>query len=105
MYPNAVWMAAELATYGFVIGFIYRKFKAKEILRIYISLILSMLSGRIAWGVVKALLLGLGGNSFTLAAFITGGFVDSLLGIVLQLILIPLLLTIIKKYSPNNEKE
>ena len=24
LYPNAVWMALELATYGFVIGFVYR---------------------------------------------------------------------------------
>ena len=97
IYPNAVWMALELATYGIVIGFLYSKFKNKTVKSVYISLLFAMLAGRIVWGVTKACLLGVGGKAFTFAMFITGGFVDALLGIVLQLILIPLIMEIINK--------
>ena len=31
IYPNAVWMAAELATYGLVSGFLYSKVRKKQI--------------------------------------------------------------------------
>ncbi|MBQ9975447.1 MAG: ECF transporter S component [Clostridia bacterium] len=95
LYPNAVWMALELMTYGAVSGIVYSKTRRK-----YLSLILAMLSGRIVWGIAKAVLLGIAGKSFGLAAFITGGFVDALLGIVIQLILIPL---IVKAYERVNK--
>ncbi len=100
IYPNAVWMALELAAYGGVFGLLYNAFGKKGILRLYASLIISMLAGRTVWGIAKAVLLGVGGNSFTLTAFITGGFVDSALGIVIQLILIPLIVKITKKKMP-----
>ncbi len=97
IYPNAVWMAIELATYGFVIGFIYYKLKFKSIKGVYISLVSAMLIGRIAWGVSKAILLGIGDNAFTISMFITGGFIDALPGIILQLILIPSIMMILNK--------
>ena len=97
IYPNALWMATELATYGLVIGLIYSLFKNKNLKSIYISLISAMLSGRIVWGIAKTILMGIGGKSFTFALFITGGFIDALPGIILQLILIPLIMKIIIK--------
>lgn len=90
IYPNAVWMSLELATYGYVAGIIYTKSK-KTLVWIYVSLISAMVTGRVVWGVTKALLLGLAGNAFTPVAFITGGFLDAIPGIILQLILIPLI--------------
>jgi len=51
----------------------------------------AMIAGRITWGISKAVLLGLGGKPFTMAMFIAGGFTDALLGIALQLVLIPLI--------------
>ena len=56
-----------------------------------------MLSGRIVWGIAKTILMGIGSKSFTFALFITGGFIDALPGIILQLILIPLIMKIIIK--------
>jgi hypothetical protein len=97
IYPNAVWMASELMTYGFVIGFMYNKIKIKNILGIYISLISAMISGRIIWGIAKTILLGIGGKSFTVFAFITGGFIDAFPGIVIQLVLIPTIVLIVKR--------
>ncbi len=102
IYPNAVWMALELCAYGFFIGLLYDLFKEKNIKAVYISLISSMLCGRIVWGISKALLLGLKGTAFTFTAFITGGFIDAFPGIILQLILIPLIIGIIKRNYKNN---
>ncbi len=95
LYPNAVWMAAELLTYGLVIGFIYKKLP-KNLTCLYLSLILSQISGRIIWALTKAVLLGVDGKSFTFAMFITGGFIDALPGIFLQLILIPTIIVLLK---------
>lgn len=98
LYPNAVWMAAELATYGFVIGLLYEKLPIKnQILRIYTSLISSMIAGRIVWGIVKAVLLGVADKKFTFALFWAQGFLDAVPGIILQLILIPLIVSLIEK--------
>lgn len=92
MYPNAVWMALELAAYGLVIGLVY-----KYTLKKYLSLIIAMIAGRVVWGIAKAVLLGLLGKPFGITAFITGGFVDAVPGIVLQLILVPLIFTAYEK--------
>ncbi len=97
IYPNACWMALELATYGFVLGILYYKSKRKDLKWLYFSIFTAMLSGRIVWGIAKAVLLGVGGKTFTLLAFVTGGFLDAILGIVLQLILIPIIVKLIEK--------
>ena len=51
IYPNAVWMALELATYGLVVGLLYFNLKTSGLKRVYISLISAMLAGRIVWGI------------------------------------------------------
>lgn len=97
LYPNAVWMSAELAAYGGVIGFLYRRIKGKPLLALYSSLISAMVAGRLVWGIAKAVLLGVAGKAFTWEAFFVGGFADALPGILLQLILIPSVMMIIEK--------
>ena len=97
IYPNAVWMALELATYGLVIGLLYLKKKETKKGYLFFCLGMSMIAGRIVWGFAKALLLGLGGKSFTIEAFIVGGFVDAVPGIILQFILIPFIIGLYEK--------
>lgn len=97
LYPNAVWMSIELATYGFFIGFLYFRIKSKNTKGVYISLLSAMIAGRVTWGISKAVLLGLNGKAFTVSMFITGGFIDAVPGIILQLILIPLIMELINK--------
>lgn len=97
LYPNALWMAAELATYGFVIGFIYSRIGKKDLKTVYISLLSAMISGRIVWGITKWTLLGLNGKPFLFSMFLTGGFIDALPGIILQLVLIPLIMSMLNK--------
>ena len=98
IYPQAVWMSLELLTYGLIIGLVYCIFKKKTILNIYISLITSMLLGRVVWGIAKAWLLGLAGKAFTFEMFVVGGFIDAAPGILLQLILIPTVVKIVEKF-------
>lgn len=96
-YPNCIWMALELATYGLTAGLLYRHCLKKQLFWCYLSLIISMLAGRVVWGIAKALLLGVGQDAFTLSAFISGGFLTALPGIILQLIVIPPLVRALDK--------
>ena len=105
MYPNAVWMAAELAAYGFFTGFLFARFKRKNTAAVYISLVLSMVFGRCVWGVVKAVLLGLKGKAFTFAAFVSGGIVDAFPGIIIQLVIIPVIIKVFLKKRILTEDE
>ena len=97
IYPNAVWMALELATYGGVIGWFYQKSTKKNIISVYFSLIIAMLLGRIMWGFSKTVLLGISGKSFGFEAFLVGGFLDAIPGIILQLVLIPAMMALLHK--------
>lgn len=89
LYPTAIAMAFELATYGFVIGLLYSRSKWQCVRALYRCLIIAMLAGRVSWGIVEVLLLGLGGQGFTFQAFVMGAFVNAVPGIALQLLLIP----------------
>ena len=97
MYPSAISMAFELATYGFVIGYMFSKSKWTCMKSLYRSLIVSMISGRVVWGLVQAILLGLGENGFTLSMFIGSAFLKAIPGIILQLVLIPAIMLVLKK--------
>lgn len=96
LFPTAVAMAFELAGYGFMTGFLYKRLP-KNLPGIYISLVSAMLFGRVLWGIVRALLTLAGNNTFSFAVFIADGFTSAIPGIVLQLIVIPVLLTALQR--------
>ena len=93
LYPTAISMAVELCIYGLAIGFIYGLFKKQNLLAVYIALIPSMILGRIAWGGCQTVLLSMQGNVFSLQAFLAGAFLNAIPGIILQLLLIPAVMT------------
>lgn len=97
LYPNAVAMAFELATYGFVAGYLYSRNKYKCIKALYKCLLISMIAGRIVWGVAEVILLGAGGDTFTVSAFIAGALAKAVPGIILQLVLIPAIMVALGK--------
>ncbi len=97
LYPNAIWMAFELSTYALVIGVLYQMVKNKHIGYLYMCLGVSMVSGRIVWGATKAILLGIANTPITMKALIIGGVVDAIPGIILQLVLIPMIMHLIRK--------
>lgn len=96
-YPSAVSMAFELAAYGASIGAVDRLFPRKTIGSTYVSLLSAMILGRLVRGAVQWLLLGVFGNGYSFAAFWAGGVTEAIPGIILQLILIPPLMTLIRK--------
>jgi len=92
MFPMAVGMAFELLTYGLVTGILSRR------KNIYATLISAMVAGRIVLGIANAVLIGFFTNdSYTWSMFISGAFVTALPGIIIQLILIPIILTALTK--------
>lgn len=95
MYPVAIAMAFELATYGAVAGWLFNKGKWQCVISLYRSMICAMLAGRIVWGIVEVILLGL--NGFTWMMFISGAFITALPGIILQLVLIPMVMVALDK--------
>ena len=99
IYPKGIGMALELATYGLVIALCYGLFRKKGLLAIYTSLIVAMLAGRAVWGAAQCILLGLGENGFTFAAFLASAFLNAIPGIIIQLILIPALVFVLQKYT------
>lgn len=90
LLPSAVCMAFELATYGFLTGFLAPKMK-KNIGALYLSLIAAMLCGRAVWGLASAIVYGFMGTAFTWKLFFMGAFVNAVPGIAIQLVLIPAL--------------
>lgn len=95
LMPNAVGMCLELATYGFISGYLYR-YLPKTKFNVYFSLICAMLLGRIVWGVGRVLLLNLGGYAFSWSAFIAGAVLNCIPGIVVQIVLVPLIVFALK---------
>ena len=93
---TAIAMSFELGTYGVVSGLLYRRLP-KNLAGIYISLITAMITGRIVWGIVRVAMTGMAGEVFTWAMFLAGAFTTAIPGIIIQLILIPVLVTAIKK--------
>ena len=97
MFPSAIAMAFELATYGFVIGILFQKARWKCIKSLYRCLVISMVAGRVVWGIVQCILLGLGENGFTISMFVSGAIVKAIPGIILQLMLIPTVMLLLGK--------
>lgn len=95
-FPTAVAMAFELAGYGFLTGFLYKRLP-KNLGGIYASLICAMLGGRVLWGIVRALLTLAGNNTFSFAVFIADGFIGAIPGIILQLIVIPVMIAALQR--------
>ena len=96
LFPTGTAMAFELAVYGCLTGALYRKLP-KKIINIYIALISAMFAGRIMWGLVQLILSGITKNPFTFKAFLTGGFITALPGIVCHILLIPPIVMALKK--------
>ncbi len=94
--PTGIAMAFELAVYGFASGILY-KLLPKKNAYIYIELIVSMIIGRVVWGLATLAVMGLQDGKFGLAEFWAGAVTRALPGIVLQIVIIPLLIIAFKR--------
>ncbi len=96
LFPSAFAMAFELATYGLMAGVLYRALPRKKI-NIYVSLVLSMITGRLVWGAVQFCCMGLDATKFPFSKFWAGSVANALPGIAVQLILIPIIIALLEK--------
>ncbi|MDD4849545.1 MAG: ECF transporter S component [Gemmiger sp.] len=97
--PGAAYLPAmlcELAVYGLVSGLLLRVIKTgKPVLNLYISLLGAMLAGRVAYGVLNAVIFRAG--QYSLPIWLTSAFVTSLPGIAIQLVILPALILALRR--------
>ena len=106
MYPTALAMAFELASYGLVSGAVYHKqgyYCLRSLIR---AMLAAMIVGRLVWGLAMLVLMGIKGGAFTFSAFLAGALLNAIPGIILQLILIPALMLALSKAGilPSKKK-
>ena len=91
--PN---MIIELAVYGLVTGIMMQVLHTKKTYAdLYISLIVSLISGRIIAGITQALIFAKG--SYSIKIWATSYFVTCLPGVIIQLLLIPTIFLALEK--------
>lgn len=93
IFPIGAGMVCELAVYGLLCGLLYKSFKRN----VYLSLIISMIGGRMISGIANMIFFGIAGKPYGLSVFLTGAFVTSIPGIVIQIIFIPIIIIALKK--------
>ena len=93
LFPNAICMAFELATYGAIAGIMHKILPRKKPF-IYCSLIIAMIAGRLVWGAAMFTLLAIKGGSFTFSAFLAGAVTNAIPGIIVQIVLVPIIVMV-----------
>ena len=89
-------MVCELAVYGFLTGLLSRVFDVGSNLgKIYVVLILSMVGGRVIYGLLNYFIFKAG--AYSLQMWLSAAFIKALPGIAIQLVLIPILVSRLKK--------
>ena len=104
LFPTGVAMCVELAVYGLVSGVLYLNLPRKKI-SIYIALIAAMMLGRVVWGVVRYVIAGIQGNSFTWAMFLSNAVTSAIPGIILHIVLIPVLVMALEHVAPKPKQQ
>lgn len=94
-FPISIIMIFELGIYGLIASLLYRKLK----LPLFLSLIISMIAGRIMAGLMVFILAAFFGMQEDPITFIKLATVTGIPGIIIQLILVPVLIYGITKYT------
>jgi len=104
--PLAIAMSLELASYGALTGLFYKIFP-KKVGYFYLSLILSMLGGRVVWAFGRMMVSGLFQVKFSFEIFLASGFATAFPGMILQIILVPALFYAVRRavFRYQNKKQ
>ncbi|MEG1474941.1 MAG: ECF transporter S component [Longicatena sp.] len=97
LMPTGIAMMLELMTYGFLSGLLIQK------KNVYVSLLFTMFVGRMVSGLANLVLLSYLGKAYTLTIFLSAAFVSALPGNILQILIIPLLLNVVKKIEHKHQ--
>jgi len=98
LFPMAVIMTFELGIYGLLASVFYRRMKFPSV----IALILSMIGGRLTAGLIVFILAIFFAIPLEPITFVVGATTSGIPGIVIQLILIPILIHGIVRYTTLN---
>jgi predicted membrane protein len=102
LFPTAIQMIFELATYGLVVSIIYNRYRTS----IYPALLGGMLAGRIIAGVINFVILTqFMANAFSLSVYLSAMFITAFPGIIVQLIIIPIMVKLLKSANMIAYKE
>ena len=96
--PTGIAMCFELGTYGLISGLLYKNLPKKRIY-VYVSLAAAMIAGRIFWATAIFVLFCIGKTAFNVSIIIYSAFIDAIPGIILQIVLVPVLVMVLKKYT------
>lgn len=96
LFPTLPFMTFELATYGVMVSLLYRTYKQ----HVFIALIGAMISGRVMAGLIVWVL-----TTFFVTKlphpvlFVKGAVITGIPGIIIQLLFIPVVVTVIHAYQ------
>ena len=96
LFPITIIMMFELATYGFIVSELTRRFKLH-----IISIFISMICGRAVATLLAYILVLIFDIKLNPMLYIKGAILTGLPGILIQLLIIPILIRTIKKTSRN----
>jgi len=89
-------MICELAAYGAVSSSIMRSSLVKNTYaKVYAALIVSMLFGRIFYGVLNAVIFSAG--SYSMQIWLTAAFITALPGVIIQIVIIPTIVFVLQR--------
>ncbi|MEG1996372.1 MAG: ECF transporter S component [Oscillospiraceae bacterium] len=115
LFPVGLAMTFELATYGLFTGLLYQLFPKSKLVYeknslnhlspkekpsyafIYLNLLLSMIAGRLVWGLAMTIISGVSTVPFSVHIFITSAVITAIPAIILQFIIVPPCVIILKK--------
>ena len=93
LYPLSIATAVELCAFGVLGGLLYKTLRQN----VFVSLLLTMFSGRTIYYIVYYFMLRYEGRLYTADMFINGEFLNVLSGLAIQIIFIPLIVLILNK--------
>ncbi len=96
LFPTGIAMCFELFTYGLTVGVLDKRLPQKP-WAVYVTLICAMLLGRIVWGIIRLILSGVSGSTFTWSMFLGGAVLNAIPGIIVQIVLVPVLVLALRK--------
>ena len=101
MYPDAVAMALEMGVYGFICG-LEANDPRKSPGNVFLDLVLSMVAGRVAWGIIMTFFALISNVPFSVELYKTS-ILNTWPGIILQLISLPPLIVFLQTaYYPDD---
>ncbi len=101
LYPVAIAMSFELATFGAITGILYAMLPKKRI-SVLFALVAAMVIGRFISGIANVILYSLDGKAYSYRIFITGTFINALPGIILQIMIIPIIVLAIENMNDRS---